>query len=154
MVDVDFLALDGFVRQKLSNAADYSEVISLCVGIGVSRLLPIPSTELENPEYHWDYTMRYEAINYITIFNNNIPINTDEALDIARSFWMIRHRSAYPLITMTAEAGASCSFVGNYVSESDYLSQAMQKRLNKNISPISIISSRVANLIKVKRTQM
>lgn len=153
-MDIDFLSFDKFFRDRLTNSADYLEAISTCIGIGVSRILPIPSTELENPEYHWDANIRYQAVALIHMFHSNVPIDPEMAESVARSFWMVRHSCAYPSTYINADTNSQSSFIGNYVSVNNYIDENMQKRLNKNIGVFALLSSRVGDLISLKQATL
>lgn len=147
-LDVDFMQLDTIIRQKCAAGTDYSKVISTCLGIAVSRILPIPTAEIDNPEMHWASDMRYMSDRLIGMFNEQLIVDFDLASSTARSWWMIRHRAAHPLFSFNSAPGED--FANAYLCVTDYAAPEVLTMLNRHPQIYAGLVSRIGFLLKKK----
>lgn len=96
MTNLLYLDLQTFIRTKIPDAVVAKKATSIALGIVISRMLPIPSTESESAEGHYIHSVAASSAEMAAQFNENILTDIDLVLDTARSHWLLRYCNAYP----------------------------------------------------------
>lgn len=96
MTNLKYLDLQTFIRTKIPDAVVAKKAASIALGIVISRQLPLPTTEAESAESHYSFSVSASAAEMASVFNENILIDINLALETARSHWLIRYANTYP----------------------------------------------------------
>lgn len=113
---VPFLAATNTQIRELENR---SRVIATAVALAVSRIVSLPSTAVEAPGTHYNFTVLSEVQRYIGTFNEEVVFDVRQALASAREFWMLRYHAAHAEAFALVDPGAG--FYDNLIGVATYV---------------------------------
>ena len=97
MSTLAYQEIRSFARDRVKNAANTKKVVSIALGIALSRSIQLPSSEAIDGYTHYADTVSYAVAEGACKFNENMPIDMDLVESTARAFWLKRYFSAYPM---------------------------------------------------------
>lgn len=151
MINTRFMNLEEYIRSKVTNPGNFRNTVGICAGIAVSRLAPLPTSEMDNIEQHWQDSVAYEARRVLGLFNEQMAIDIDLAVDTARQFYMVRYTAAYCNICLTpfgAQGDKQPTFLESYQGASQFVSQELQAKLNAYPLAYASICNRIAMVMR------
>lgn len=86
-MDADRLISDGSVRLCILAAA---------IGRAIANAQPLPSSQVENPTNFYLNQVAPQARDLVSVWNENLILNTKETLEYVREFWNLRYHAAHP----------------------------------------------------------
>lgn len=111
MTKLVYLALQQLIKEKAPDNTVAKKAASIALGVAVSRLLPVPSSQVESAEEHYSANVIAGASDMVSTFNEEIVVDIDLALETARGFWLIRYFNAYPQQDYLVTAGGEACFL-------------------------------------------
>lgn len=98
MIKMNFVQLREFYDARIKDPYAQKKLRSVSVGIAVGRQLPLPSSTLEPFEVkrHYNDSVNGIASGKIAEFNEQLVVDFEEALEIARAIWVLRYQAAFP----------------------------------------------------------
>ena len=97
MSTLAYQEIRSFARDRVKNAANTKKVLSIALGIALSRSIQLPSSEAIDGYTHYADTVSYAVCEGAARFNENIVVDMDLVESTARAFWLKRYFSAYPM---------------------------------------------------------
>lgn len=88
-----------FARQADNLSPDRqtrSRVVAAAVAAAISRVLPIPSFEAEDPAGHYRLNVSSTANQLLSCINEQVVFDIQFAEPFLRQLWIMRHSAAYP----------------------------------------------------------
>ncbi len=125
MLDQDVLNIKEILNKYTENTDDRKKILSIAVGITAGRSVELPEKSVPIPNEYYRSDKERAIKDYIYSVNEQIILNTDFAISVARSYWMIRYYSVYPdpinmIVSEDFDFYCKLSSVDRYVCIEDY----------------------------------
>ncbi|MBB5409396.1 hypothetical protein HDG34_003337 [Paraburkholderia sp. HC6.4b] len=140
---VPFLAATNTQIRELEHR---SRVIATAVALAVSRVVSLPSTAVEAPGTHYNFTVLSEVQRYIAVFNEEVAFDVRQALASAREFWMMRYRAAHAEAFALVDPGAG--FYDNLIGVATYVDKDSCCFNNQHLVAIYTLAGQALALIR------
>jgi hypothetical protein len=101
-----------------------SRAMASAIAAAITQVLPIPSSEMEDPASYYTGQIFEQARMYISTLNESVVFDVHCCADLTRKLWMMRYFAAYP--RMEALIAGQYGFfdtlmgVGIFVDEGSY----------------------------------
>lgn len=148
MITTEYLSLITFLREKINNAADTKKATSLALGVAVSKLIPLPTSTMQDISYQFDTIVVHRVNQYLAEFNENVVVDVDLARETARSFWLIRYSMANPDLDMLIIPKGPNTFVEKLSNVTLFANPKSIEFLNQYSEAMVAIVNRIQMLIK------
>lgn len=127
MIDIDFINIKKVIDNSIPELSINKKILSASVGMAIGRLNQLPSSEVTSINEHYYTIVRSITENKAYYFNEQIVIDLQYTLDIAKSYYITRYNTTYPKFEVPLLCSGTkydiysiLSGVDQYVSESDY----------------------------------
>lgn len=148
MITTEYLSLVTFLREKINNVADTKKATSLALGVAVSKLIPLPTSTMQDISYQFDTIVVHRVNQYLAEFNENVVVDVDLARETARSFWLIRYSMANPDLDMLIIPKGPNTFVEKLSNVTLFANPKSIEFLNQYSEAMVAIVNRIQMLIK------
>lgn len=148
MIQTQYLDLQAFFREKIKSPEDYKKVISVAVGVAISKLIPLPSAGLKDAAYEFDTVLTHSVNSYATTFNENIVINLDLTKETARGYWLVRHSAAYPDLNVPALPTAKGCFTEKLFNVPTFVNSETLAYLDQHNEVFVVLVNRIVSVLK------
>lgn len=150
MTNLNYLDLQTFIRTKIPDAVVAKKATSIALGIVISRLLPLPTTEAESGESHYSFSAYATAAEMAAAFNENILVDINLALDTARSHWMIRYANTYPNVNLPLISIGEHDFLVKLTGACRYVNEDTHCFCEKYSELMIVMVNRINRAMKVQ----
>lgn len=98
MMKLSYVQLREFFDSRLTDPYAQKRLRSVALGIAVGRQLPMASSAIAESEVkrHFNDNINTLATEKISVFNEQLVIDFEEALQVARAIWIVRYRNLFP----------------------------------------------------------
>jgi len=103
-----------FIQKLSAQATTNREVVPMALSRAIAAKLPLPSGELLTPAEYYATDVTPATRELISTFSDIIAVDCDRCLELVRTFWLIRYKSAFPSATVFAccDIPTESSFLG------------------------------------------
>lgn len=148
MIQVPYIELLNFIREKLPQTEQHKRLTSLAVGVSIAKILSLPSAGLEDAGYQYDTVVRHSALQLATTFNEQIVIDLELTIEVARAFWLMRYHTAHPILSMATIPSTEASFAEKWMQLPLFLSPEIKQTLDQNSEVLTILVNRIQFILK------
>ena len=148
MINVQYANLERILRDKIQDASLYRKIISVCLGVSVARLAPLPSSSVQYAEDHYTQQTSHTVDTLVSTFANNMAIQRDLAVAVARCYWMIRYSCAYPDLTIPLKSSGEMTFLQRFTRAGVFSIPEADAVLNQYSQICSILINNITGLLK------
>lgn len=148
MTNLNYLDLQNFIRSKIPDAVVAKKATSIALGIVISRMLPLPSTESDSGESHYSFSVAASAAEMASAFNENILVDINLALETARSHWMIRYANTYPNLNVPLSSIGEHDFLIKLTGACRYINEDTHCFCDKYSELMIVMVNRVNRVMK------
>ena len=152
MINTEYINLQSFLREKIKDVSINKKATSIALGIAISRMMPLPTSNVVSPNTHYSNAVVYTANLIACEFNENIVIDIDLVGQTARSYWMIRYTYAYPDIDVPMLAIGEFGFISKINNVGRYINVDTYKFCDTNSELMVVLVNRLVRLLKDKNT--
>lgn len=93
---IKYVALNSFLKEKVSDSAQFSRAASVALGLALGRCEPVPANLSALPREFYLSNIQPSVERQAADFNENIVIDLNLAEQVARSVWLIRAGFVHP----------------------------------------------------------
>jgi hypothetical protein len=145
---VSFLAA---TNAQINEIESRSRIVATAVALAVSRVVSLPSTAVEAPGTHYNFTVLPEVQRHIGEFNEEVVFDVRLALAAAREFWMLRYHAAHVEAFVQIDPGAG--FYDNLIGVATYVDKDSCCFNNRNLIAIYTLAGQALGLIRLMQEQ-
>ena len=96
MSKLSFIALNALVKEKFPDLDARKKAATITAAIVASRGVPLPASEVDSAEEHYSVAVASAISDMLSGFNEEIVIDLELAIQVARGFWLVRYFTAFP----------------------------------------------------------
>lgn len=148
MTNLTYLDLQTFIRSKIPDAVVAKKATSIALGIVISRMLPIPSTESDSGESHYSFSVAASAAEIVSTFNENVLVDVNLVLDTARGHWMMRYANTYPNLNASLSSIGRHDFLMKLTGGARYINEDTHCFCEKYSELMVVIINRINRILK------
>lgn len=150
MAKLEYFTLQSFIKDKIADVTINKKATSIALGIAISRILPIPSTEVESSEANYSANVAATSAQMVSDFNESIVVDVDLVLETARTYWLIRYANTYPDINIPMISIGDFSFLTKLSGGARYLNNETNAFTEKYSELMVVLVNRITRVIKAK----
>ena len=149
MFNLKFQNLLSVARDRVKTATDLKSVVSVALGIALSRTIQLPSNEVDDAYGHYANTLSYAACVEAAKFNENLPVDMDLVEGTCRSFWLMRYFHAYPLRIVPLLGDDETHFLGRINGVGHLISPPTFQLCQDNASLVIHLQNLIRELLDI-----
>lgn len=150
MIRTKYIDMQTFLREKIQDVSIAKKATSVALGIAIARMLPMPTTMVDEADNHYQMTLRFNAIMLANDFNESIVVDTDLVAETTRSYWLIRYTCAYPNLNAPMLPIGNFGFVSKINNVGRYINQDIYKFCDENSELMVVLVNRIQRLLNDK----
>jgi hypothetical protein len=150
MINLDYVNIQKYVREKVQDIAKIKVVTSIALGVAISQVLQIPTTELDNAEAYYSSSLRESASIVLSEFNESVVIDVNLVEETARSYWMYRYYSAHPNTSVSLAASGEFGFLAKLTNTARFFNPVTYKLCEQNSEVMITIVNRIVGILRNK----
>jgi hypothetical protein len=147
MSKLNYIELQTYLREKVTDTAIYKKAVSIALGVAIARLLPLPSTCVEDASLHFATAVKQTANTFICEFNEAIVVDVDLVSQTVLSHWMIRYTCAYPDCSMPILSMGDFGFIAKINNVNRFINPETYKLCECNSELMVVLVNRITSVL-------
>jgi len=147
MTKLAYVSLQTLIKEKAADTGTAKKATSLALGVAISRLLPMPTTQVESAEEHFAVNVRHLGELFIATFNEEIVVDVDLTAETLRGFWLVRYFSAFPQEDFLVAGNGDASFLLKLTGAVRYLNADTQAFCDENSEMMISLVNRITSVL-------
>jgi hypothetical protein len=145
---VPFLAA---TNSQISELENRSRIIATAVALAISRVVSLPSTAVDAPGTHYNFTVLPEVHHLVGEFNEEVVFDVRLALAATREFWMLRYHAAH--VEVFVQVDPAAGFYDNLIGVATYVDKDTCCFNNQHLVAIYTLAGQALGLIRLMQEQ-
>ena len=146
MLNTKYIDLHEFLRVRVTSSEAQRRALALALGVAISRMLPLPSSMVQDDLSLFDTELIHTADQLISEFNENIVVDIDEVRNTARSFWLARYQAAHGNDALVIPRGVG-NFADRLFGLSVHVAPETITYLDDNAEVVLVLVNRIQGLL-------
>lgn len=126
MLNLKYVEFESYLRDKIKDQALVKKTVSIALGIALSRLAPLPTSEVELATDHYNASVRQLVSAQAGEFNENLVVDLDLVAEVARAHWLIRYFNAYPSKVIPLVSDTDSHFLTKIAGAAHFVSKDIE----------------------------
>lgn len=140
--------LQRFLSEKIKDASLHKKAVSIALGIAISRMIPIPSSQAESAETHYLFQVKSTAAQFISAFNEGMVVDFDLTVETCRNYWLVRYANAFPDCSVPMFAAGEHGFLTKLAGAGRYINNDTHAFCEKNSELMVVLINRITSAIQ------
>lgn len=146
MNPIQHAELSTLVMERITDKNKVKQLISIALGIALANKMPLPTPDIaantSGQQYFVDYIIG-PLSGEISVFNENTVVSLDMAEEVARSFWLKRYYSAYPINPIPVVDAEDTHFLGLVLGTGHLIAPDIMEFCNQEATLIITVVNRI-----------
>ena len=147
MINLEYQNLINYVDERVKDKAIIKKLITVSLGIALSRHFQLPSSEVEYAEGYYIENLQVPFVQKTAEFNENVIVDIDLAVQTARAFWLQRYNCAYPAKTLPLPMDNTGHFMAAINGNGHLISPSTFDFCQANSKAVVAVVNRIRELI-------
>lgn len=143
---LDFLTVNGIAGRQLGDPMERPAALAAAVALTVARRIPVPSSEVEDPEQYYILTVLPQVRSYLSDANEAMLLDLNKALDVAKMIWMVRVTAAFPQTKRSLNP--IYGFFDTIVGTGNFVDNETHEMVNKYKTQILMLADEIEKVFK------